>query len=278
MISPSQLSDLIDELVVRRRPRIGIGIRSADPRLLEELAGSEEIAEIVLVGPPELEVPRDWQVFAAPKPEVRLASLLANGEIDGLLRGTLDAVKTIDAYMATSGDSDPTCPALIEDATGRQFFFSAVTNHEGFTREQRLHEARLTAAFMRRLEIEPRVAVYAAVRHGTVAALEGQADPLSRLLAATYEDAEWLVGALHSDGLDATNMTIELNVAIEKGYDLHVPVSGIIGNQVGRAFMASGGKMLAAPRIGLSKPYEDNSRTEGSLEHHVRWLTALINM
>ena len=278
MISPPRLSALIDALVVRGRPRIGIGIRSADPRLVEELASSAEIAEIVLVGPAELEVGGEWQIRAGPEPEERLAAMLADGEIDGLLRGTLDAVKTIHAYMAASGDSDTTCPALIEDAGGRQFFFSAVTNHEGFTREQRLHEARLTAAFMRRLEIEPRVAVYAAVRHGTVAELEGQPDPLSQLLAKTYEDAEWLVAALRSDGLDAANMTIELNVAIENGYDLHVPVSGIIGNQVARAFMASGGKMLAAPRIGLNKPYEDNSRTEGSLGHHVRWLTALINM
>jgi predicted methyltransferase MtxX (methanogen marker protein 4) len=278
MISPALLSERIDDLLARGRPHIGLGLKSADPDLIGELASATEFAEILIVGPLGLELPPEWTVVRAAEPERKLASMLATGEIDGLLRGTLDAVKTLDAYMQASGEVDPTCPALIEDAHGRQFFLSAVTNHEGFTRAERLHEATITAAFMRQLGIEPRVAVYAAARHGTVNALEMQSDRVSRLLAESYRDAEWLADSLCSAGLNALNMTIELNVAIEQGYDLHVPVNGIIGNQIARAFMVSGGKMLAAPRIGFSRPYEDNSRTEGSLHHHVRWLTALANM
>ncbi|MEX1014798.1 MAG: hypothetical protein WDZ80_06590, partial [Candidatus Paceibacterota bacterium] len=96
-------------------------------------------------------------------------------------------------------------------------------------------------------------------------------------LNKTYEDAEWIVSQLKDDGFEAKNWSIDLNLALEEGYNLHVPVNGMVGNQIFRAILLSGGKILTATRRGLSRHYEDNSRTEKDFTFHVKWLVALIN-
>ena len=145
MIFPPVLSARIDELAERRRVRIGVGLVNPDPKLIAELEGCARHADIVVVSPPTIELPGAWDVRTATQPEESLASMLVGGQVEGLLRGTLDGAKTIEAYMLASGDRDPTCPGLIEDASGRQFFLSAISNSNGFTEEQRLHETKLTA-------------------------------------------------------------------------------------------------------------------------------------
>ena len=51
----------------------------------------------------------------------------------------------------------------------------------------------------------------------------------------------------------------------------------MVGNQIFRVVLFCGGKVLSATRLGFSRPYEDNSRTEKDFEFHVKWLVALIN-
>lgn len=256
----------VEPFIAAGRPRVAVGLQKADTSQIINPLIDLNIAEVVVVAPGD-----------GDDAETRLVTMLIEGEVDGLLRGTLDSVKTINAYSAITGENDHTCPALIENPSGRQFFFSAVTNHEGHTKEQRLHEARSVAELCRRCNVEPRVAVYSAARPETVDSLRERGDAVSEMLAGSYDDAQWLVRMLKEIGLKADNVNIELNSAIDAGYDVHVPVSGIVGNQVTRAFMACGGRMMAAPRVGLSRPYEDNSRTEGSLVHHFQWLVAWIN-
>jgi predicted methyltransferase MtxX (methanogen marker protein 4) len=76
-------------------------------------------------------------------------------------------------------------------------------------------------------------------------------------------------------GLTAENCSIDLNVAMDQGFNIHVPVNGMVGNQVFRAFLAGGGRLLAAPRLGV-RVYEDNSRTEKDFLFHVLWTASQI--
>jgi predicted methyltransferase MtxX (methanogen marker protein 4) len=93
----------------------------------------------------------------------------------------------------------------------------------------------------------------------------------------TYAEAEWIVTQLASDGLAAKHWNIDLNPAVEQGYNIHLPVNGMVGNQIFRVILFCGGKILAAPMLGLSRPYENPSRTERDLAYYVKWLTARIN-
>jgi len=68
-----------------------------------------------------------------------------------------------------------------------------------------------------------------------------------------------------------------LNPAVEDGYNVICPVNGMVANQMFRVLLFCGGKVLAATRLGLSRLYEDNSRTEKDYEFHVKWLVALVN-
>jgi predicted methyltransferase MtxX (methanogen marker protein 4) len=245
--------------------------------ILASLRRSVGYATIKLVGPRAIEAITDFDVVVDASPEQKLASMLATGVVDGIVRGTVDDKKTIQAYKALTGESDDRCPALLQDPVGRQFFLCAASNTDGWTKQQRLAEACATAAFMKGWGIEPKIAVFTAIRHETNKAIRWKLDRVSRALKRTYRDAQWIVKKLRALGYTAENMTIDLNSAVDDGYNIHVPINGIVGNQIFRTFVFCGGKVVTATRIGLKQPYEDNSRSEKDFESHVRWLVALIN-
>ena len=93
----------------------------------------------------------------------------------------------------------------------------------------------------------------------------------------TAEDIANYFKKLKQKGYTAKNMAIDLNPAIEEGYNVIIPTNGMVGNQIFRVLLFCGGKILSATRLGLSRMYEDNSRTEKDFEYHVKWITALIN-
>ena len=78
-------------------------------------------------------------------------------------------------------------------------------------------------------------------------------------------------------GYDAKNWSIDLNVAIEEGANLIIPANGMVGNQIFRTVLFCSGKSFGGPRLGLSRYYGDNSRTEKDFEPHIKFLAARIN-
>lgn len=93
----------------------------------------------------------------------------------------------------------------------------------------------------------------------------------------TYEEAEWIVNELKQNNVEAKNWSIDLDLAVKDGYTIIVPVNGMVGNQIFRAILLSGGKLLTATYFGLDHFIEDNSRNEKNLDFHIKWLAALIN-
>jgi predicted methyltransferase MtxX (methanogen marker protein 4) len=96
-------------------------------------------------------------------------------------------------------------------------------------------------------------------------------------LNETYQDAEWIVEELRKLHLHAKNWAVDLNPAVDDSYNIHIPVNGMVGNQIFRAILLCGGRLLATPMLGLSRPYEDTSRTEKNMDFHIKWIAALIN-
>lgn len=267
----------VDELVKLNKPRIAFGLKEPDKEILESLRISKQYADIVLVGPEAIKDVDGFEKVIDNKPEEKIASMLVNNEVEGILRGTIDDFTTYEAYQKLTGEKYTFCPALLEDPNGKQFFITAASNPEGWNKEERLEAAKHIAEFVKEWGIEPKIAVFTGRRHETYPRKKDIREGIDGILNKTYEDAEYIVTELKKEGLNAKNWAIDLNPAVEDGYNILVPVNGMVGNQMFRVLLFCGGKILSATRLGLSRPYEDNSRTEKDYEFHIKWLVAMIN-
>lgn len=268
----------VEELARECKPKIAFGLANPDEDILGSLKRSKEFADIILVGPEAIKDIEGFEKTISDNPEEKIASMLFNNEVEGIVRGTIDDFKTIEAYQKLSGEKNEFNPGIMEDTSGRQFLIAPCSNPEAWEKEDRLKLAKKMADFLKEWDIEPKIAVFTGVRHDTYPRRKDIRDGVVGILNKTYEDAEWIVGELKTGGLDAKNWAIDLNPAVEAGCNVIVPVNGMVGNQIFRAMLICGGKILAATRIDLSRPYEDNSRTEKDFDFHIKWLVALINM
>lgn len=258
--------------------RVGFGLLAPDKEVLNSLKRAKELAEIVIIGPPSIGAVSDFEIVIDDEPEERLARMLFDNKVDGIVRGTIDDFKTYGAYQKISGEKQVIDPGLVEDPLGRQFFISPGSNPEGWEKEERLRIAEEIAKLLVRFGVEPKICVLTAERHETYQRKKGSSEEIVAFLNKTYEDAEWIVARLQQAGYaSAKNYTIELDVAVKEGCNIIVPVNGMVGNQIFRALFFCGSKILACPRIGLSRCYEDNSRTEKDYYNHIKWLVSWVN-
>jgi len=260
------------------KPKIAVGIFEIDEEVLRSIDSAKRYADILVVGPPNVgDVRGGFNVLISKNPEHKLAEILAKDEVEGIVRGTIDDLKTYKLYSEMTGEDYSAAPGLIEDPDNRQFFLSPLSNSEGWVRRERYNIASNVACFVKKWNVDPRIAVFEGVRKNTYIRKKGKSKGVEGKLNKTFESAEWIVEKLTTEGYHAKNWTIDLNVAIDRGYNVIVPVNGMVGNQIFRTALFCGGRVLAVPRLGLSSYYEDNSRTEKDFESHIQWLSALIN-
>jgi predicted methyltransferase MtxX (methanogen marker protein 4) len=267
----------VNSLVKLGKPKIAFGLKEPNREILRSLKKAKKYADIILVGPEAIKEVKEFEKIIAEKPEEKIASMLASNEVDGIVRGTIDDFTTYEAYQKLTGEKVTLGLGLLEDPRGRQFFLTSASNVEGWSKEERLDVALKTANYVKEWGIEPKIAVFTGRRHETYPRKKEIRDGVDGMLNKTYEDAEWMVAELKKAGFDAKNWAIDLNPAVEDGCNILVPVNGMVGNQMFRVLLFCGGKILSATRLGLSKVYEDNSRTEKDFEFHIKWLVALIN-
>lgn len=258
------------------KPTIGFGLATPNSDILASLRRAKHYAQIILVGPRRINRVKGFKRIVDVNPEKRLASMLAHDQVEGIVRGTIDDFKTFEAYQRLTGEQYTIEPALMEDPRGHQFLISPISNPEGWTKEQRLHQALELSKLLKDLGITSKIAVFTGERHETYPRKKRIRTGVVGLLNRTYKDAEWIIHQLRKKGLTAKNWAIDLNLAVEAGWNVIIPVNGMVGNQIFRAVLFSGGKILAAPRMGLSRFYEENSRTEKDFFYHVLFLTIRI--
>jgi len=267
----------VNKLVGLGKPKIAFGLKKSDKEILRSLRKSKKYADIILIGPKGIETVKGFDKIISEKPEEKIASMLANNEVEGIVRGTVDDFTTMETYEKITGEKFTYCPGLMEDPLGRQFFITAASNVEAWDKVERMEATKNIALFVKEWGIKPKIAVFTGRRHETYPRKKDIRDGVDGILNKTYEDAEWIVAELKKAGFDAKNWAIDLNPAVEAGYNILCPVNGLVGNQMFRVLLFCGGKVLACTRLGYSRSYEDNSRTEKDFEFHIKWLVAMIN-
>lgn len=274
-----KITDALEPWVMKgRRPRIAFGLQAPNRAVVSSLRRAKQYAEIILVGPSSIARINGFKKDITTKPEARLARLLVDGQVQGIVRGTVDDFTTYEAYKALTGISEALQPGLMEDPYGRQFFLATCSNPEAWAKEDKLRIIIEEADLLRSWGVRERIAIMAAVRHETFGRKKKLKAGVQSVLNQTYTDAEWVARQLKRRGYKAKNWSIDLNPAVEQGCNIIMPVNGMVGNQLFRVMLICGGKLVSIPRLRVRHFYEDNSRTEKDFESHVKYLVARINL
>ena len=141
----------LQEKARSRRARIGIGIWNADAELIASLQSAAEYADLLLVGDPCCDCTLDY--VACKEPWKELVRLLAEGEIEGAVRGNLPAGRTMRA-VAEQFRVRVRRLALLE-LSGWAFLLGPVGIDEGESMQDRLGLVLGGAEYLRALGARP---------------------------------------------------------------------------------------------------------------------------
>jgi predicted methyltransferase MtxX (methanogen marker protein 4) len=274
------LAQEIEKRARLKKPRIAFGLIESDKEILKSLKQGQKYADIVLVGPRKISKIKSFKKIISSKPEEKIVKMLINGEVEGIIRGTLDDFKTYETYCYLTGHNriKDVNPVLIKDFKGRYFFVCPVSNPEGWVKKEKERIIKEMNVFLQKLDIVPKIAVFSGTRPETYERKRQIRSGVIGFLNKTYEDAEQIVKDLKPKKINIVHYSIDMNKAVEDGCNLIVPINGMIGNQWAKAiFLLGGGEIIAAPKISLKHKYEDNSRSEKNFINHIKYLTFWIN-
>jgi len=282
MKKETQFEKVIRERIRLGKPKIAFGLAKPNKEVLKSLTKSKKYASIILVGPKEIRQVKGFEKVISENPEQKLAEMLFNREVEGIVRGTIDDFKTFEAYESLIGKAKAkkmSILGLMEDFYGRQFFLSEGSNPYGWTKEEKIKACESIIEFMKKeMGIKPKIGFITGVRHETYKRKKNIKKWPQSYLNQTYKDAEECVKYFKKKKIQAKNYAIEIETALKEGCNIIVPPNGMVGNQIFRTLvLIGGGKILTGSRINLPHCYEDNSRSETDFEPHIKWLVAWIN-
>lgn len=251
----------LEESARRSHARIGIGIWKPDAELIECLKPAAEYADLVFVGSPSSGCALDC--IKTDEPWKELVKLLAEGQIDGAVRGNLPAGRTMKAISTQFGIRVKRL-ALIE-LSGWSFFLGPVGIDEGDSIRDRLGLALDGAKYLTDMGISPKISILSGGRIEDL----GRSEVVDRSLA----DGEFIASRVRHSGITAEHRGILIESC--KGDDLIIAPDGISGNLIFRTILLlCGANSLGAPVL-MDKVFIDSSRARGNFNGPVMLASAM---
>ena len=254
----------LQERARSRHARIGIGIWNADAELIASLQSATEYADLVLVGDPCCRCALDY--VRSKEPWKDLVRLLADGEIEGAVRGNLPAGRTMRALAGQFGIRVRRL-ALLE-LSGWAFLLGPVGIDEGETAADRLELLLGGARFLQDMGVAPLAAVLSAGRMED----RGRCERVDRSLA----EGEEIAARAQEAGLLARHKGILIESC--RGDDIVIAPEGVSGNLIFRTLLLlCGAESYGAPVL-MDRVFVDSSRARGSFDGPVMLAGAMVGM
>ncbi|MCK9564745.1 MAG: methanogenesis marker protein Mmp4/MtxX [Methanothrix sp.] len=254
----------LQEKARSRRARIGIGVWNADAELIASLQSATEYADLLLVGDPCCDCSLDYIVSKEPWKE--LVRLLADGEIDGAVRGNLPAGRTMRA-LAEQFDVRIRRLALLE-LSGWAFLLGPVGIDEGETQSDRLELLLGGAGFLQGMGVVPQAAVLSGGRMEDM----GRCERVDRSLL----EGELIAARAQEAGVAARHKGILIESC--RGDDIVIAPEGVSGNLIFRTLLLlCGAKSFGAPVL-MDRIFVDSSRARGGFDGPVMLASAMAGM
>jgi putative methanogen marker protein 4 len=249
----------------RARPaRIGIGIWNADANLIASLQSATEYADLLLVGDPCCDCNMDC--VGSKEPWKELALLLAEGEIDGAVRGNLPAGRAMRA-VAEQFQIRVRRLALLE-LSGWAFLLGPVGIDEGEAMSDRLELLLGGAKFLQGMGLEAKAAVLSGGRMEDV----GRCERVDRSLV----QGELIAEQARKAGLDAKHKGILIEGCL--GDDIVIAPDGICGNLIFRTLLLLCGAQSYGAPVLMDRVFVDSSRARGGFDGPVMLASCMAGM
>lgn len=247
---------LTTESIISRglRPQLRIGIGAGADR--GKVADSAEAAERTGHG--------TITIYDDP---VKMARDLRDGAIDAAVRGDLDSNGAMRAVREAFGVPKVLRAAFMKPVGGRLFLLAPVGVDEGWTVQEKVELARLSAGMVRRLGVEPSIGLMSGGRtsdRGRMAEIDRTIDYASEALVI-----------LRKEGLWASDVQILIEDAVNS-CDIVIAPDGISGNLIFRTLHFLGrGVAMGAPVLNIDHVYIDTSRAKASYVDSIALAAAL---
>ncbi len=263
--------DILSEIEKKARinhARIGLGIGELSEKLIKSAEEAGEYADVVLVGDEKKikATGTGLEVIHSSEASRTLVELLASGDIDGAVRGTLSATKTLSMLKKSFGMKRLYRVALLETAGGIPFFLAPVGIDEGSSVDDKIELVKRGVEHIGRLGIEAKVGILSGGRFEDV----GRDKNVDR----TLRDAEIVTKELCDAGINATNYSILIEDAIEEVNFIIAP-DGISGNLIFRTLVFLGGGHGYGAPVLMEKVFVDTSRVKEDAGRAIMLASAL---
>ena len=235
-----------------RRARIGIGIWNADAALIASLESAAEYADLLLVGDPGCACNLDC--FISQEPWKELVRLLADGEIEGAVRGNLPAGRTMRAL------SEQFCirvrrQALLE-LPGWAFMLGPVGIDEGESMADRLELLLGGARLLKSLGVKASSAVLSGGRMED----RGRCERIDRSLL----EGELIASRAREAGLATEHRGILIESC--RGDDIVIAPEGVSGNLIFRTLLLLCGAQSYGAPVLMDRVFVDSSRARDGFD------------
>ncbi len=247
--------------------RIGLGVGEVSDELIKSAENACEYADVVLVGDEKkLSASTQLQIIHSTEPSRTLVELLAAGEIDGAVRGTLSATKTLSILKKSLGINRLYRAALLETAGGKPFFFAPVGIDEGNSIADKIELIKKGAEYIGRLGIRVKVGVLSGGRFEDIGR-DARVD-------MTLAEAELVTKRICDAGIDAVHYSILIEDAIKEANFIIAP-DGITGNLIFRTLVFLGGGHGYGAPVLIEKVFVDTSRVKEDAVRAIMLASAL---
>lgn len=268
------ISDRFLEAAKKQKRKIAIGIMRPIPETIVSLKRASEYANLVVVGAKvdgfENIVEEDQD-----KASEIIIGLLKDKKVDGIVRGQVKDSYTLKYFFKAFGREElqsnrKIFPGILKK-DDIEFFVSTCSIYQGLTFEDKKFEVDRIIAYMRSLDIEPKVAIMSSLRPTSQ---RGKYPVLDEVAKLNTE----LATALTHEGVDAKEYYFEYETAVWEGRNLTVPATGLVGNAWVKALLYLGGwQLICCPYLDLGVVYEDGSRNEKDFYWHIVHAVAMAN-
>ncbi|GFO96547.1 N5-methyltetrahydromethanopterin:coenzyme Mmethyltransferase subunit X [groundwater metagenome] len=249
--------------------RIGLGIGKVSEKLIRNAEDAREYAEVVLVCDEKQirSIGTELEIIHSSDPSKKLVELLVEGDIDGAVRGTLSATKTLSALKSSLGMKKLYRIALMETADGIPFFLAPVGIDEGNSVEDKIELVKRGVEHINRLGIEARVGILSGGRFED----KGRDKTVDR----TLDEAEIVTQRLRDKDINAKNYSILIEDAIKEANFIIAP-DGISGNLIFRTLVFLGGGHGYGAPVLMDKVFVDTSRVKEDAARAIMLASALV--
>lgn len=169
------------------------------------------------------------------EPETQIISMLKNGELNAVIRGSLSANKFLPIIKKEFNLNTLNRMALLEDFNGNQFFFGPVGIDECDTFERKIEYIKDAIEVFKNIGISAKISVLSGGRLGDI----GRSQEVDK----SIQDAENIVDQIKSNYQDLviSHDEILIESSIKKKANLIIAPDGISGNLIYRTLVHLGG-------------------------------------